>query len=144
MSGTNVFLLMSVPGSKGVSDDRQAREKAFDKANSIASGYGSPCDKFEIPTLKVVSVKNSKCCAESLQCQASGPSMLTSLTTAQGTLDALMVLSDELDKFDKHADVALRRITRAWSSEISDDSFAATPDQLKVEMGVGEGNHNSI
>lgn len=107
---TNVFMLMSVPGDKNVSDAKAACDAAFGKANSIASSFGSPCEKFEIPKLKV------------------------------GTLDALMLLSDELDKFDKHADIALRRIVRAWGADLSEDSSEQlSADQLKVEMsGVGE------
>ena len=52
-----------------------------------------------------------------------------------------MLLSDELDKFDKHADIALRRIVRAWGADLSEDSSEQlSADQLKVEMsGVGEG-----
>jgi len=49
-----------------------------------------------------------------------------------------MLLSDEIDKFDKHADIALRRVTRAWSSDMNDDNFTATPDMLKVEMSGGD------
>jgi len=51
-----------------------------------------------------------------------------------------MLLSDELDKFDKHADVALRRVVRAWGADLSEDGEQLSADQLKVEMsGVGEG-----
>lgn len=81
---------------------------SFNKATDIANQNASPCAKFDFPQLKV------------------------------GTLDALMLLSDEIDKFDKHADVALRRVTRAWSSDMSDDNFTATNDMLKVEMGGGD------
>ena len=51
---TNVFMLMSVPGDKNVSDAKAACDAAYGKANSIASSFGSPCEKFEIPKLKVV------------------------------------------------------------------------------------------
>ena len=51
---SNVFMLMSVPGDRNSSDAKAGKAQSFAKANSIASSYGSPCDKFEIPTLKVV------------------------------------------------------------------------------------------
>merc|ERR1711998_459186 len=52
-----------------------------------------------------------------------------------GTLDALMVLSDEVAKFDTHADMALRKVVRAWEGDISDETEKTRLSDLKVDMG---------
>merc|ERR1712023_196131 len=78
---------------------------AYNNCKAVASQYGSPCHKFDFETLKV------------------------------GTLDALMLLSDELDKYDKHADMTLRRIMRAWTNEVVDDNETNLASALKVDIG---------
>ena len=50
-----------------------------------------------------------------------------------------MLMSDELDKFDKHADNAMRRIVRAWQNDLSDDGTPLATSLLKVETNSGQG-----
>jgi V-type H+-transporting ATPase subunit C len=102
-----------VPGAKGKSGSEAAgKQAAFEKASSVSNSFGSTCKKFDFPNLKV------------------------------GTLDTLMLLSDELDKYDKHADIAIRRIVRSWTNDVSGDGSVGeeetTVDQLKVDMGGGD------
>lgn len=109
----HMFWMAAVPGeTKGTSDERQLKpgqRAALDKANGTCQGYGSPCSDFDIPAgMKV------------------------------GTLDALMLMSDELDKFDKHADNAMRRIVRAWQNDLSDDGTPLATSLLKVETNSGQ------
>lgn len=105
-----MYWLISLPGdkqhgSKSPEAIRAGREATFRKASMITQGFGSPCFKFDFETLKV------------------------------GTLDALMLLSDELDKYDKHADMTLRRIMRAWTNEVVDDNETNLASALKVDIG---------
>lgn len=105
-----MYWLISLPGdkqhgSKSPEAIRAGREATFRKASMITQGFGSPCFKFDFDTLKV------------------------------GTLDALMLLSDELDKYDKHADMTLRRIMRAWTNEVVDDNETNLASALKVDIG---------
>lgn len=85
-------------------------EDSFRKAGNIANAHGSPCNAFDVPQLKV------------------------------GTLDALMLLSDELDKYDKHADAAVRRIVRAWTGDVADENeeTADVLRRLTVPLGDSE------
>lgn len=105
---TNVYWLVSVPGGNSSQD----KMGAYNNCKAVASQYGSPCHKFDFPTLKV------------------------------GTLDALMLLSDELDKFDKHADVAIRRIVRSWQSDVQDED--ACMDDIMRELKVDSSNNSQV
>jgi len=82
----------------------------FRNTAQIAQSFGSNCYKLEIPQLKV------------------------------GTLDALMYLAEEVAKFDTHTDMALRRIVRAWTSDVSDD---ANPNKLSELVVPGDGGGDS-
>jgi V-type H+-transporting ATPase subunit C len=84
-------------------------EAVYSETKSLTASFGSPCFKFDIPKLKV------------------------------GTLDALMVLSDEIAKFDQHADVALRRVVRAWENDVTDDTDVTKASDLGVDMGGDRG-----
>jgi len=112
-NATTMFWLMSAPGEKGMTNEHAAKQAAFDKGKNTCAGYGSGCSKMDFPNLKV------------------------------GTLDSLMLMSDELDKFDKHADIALRRIVRAWCQDVSTEEEDTNANQLKVpdfgDVGALEG-----
>merc|ERR1712159_597768 len=78
-------------------------------AGSTCQSFGSPCSKFDFPVLKV------------------------------GTLDTLMQLSDELDKFDKYAENAIKRIARSWQNDVGTDEDPTSLSQLKVpDFGTGD------
>jgi len=84
------------------------------QTKNVTQGFGSPCFKFDIPKLKV------------------------------GTLDALMILSDEIAKYDQHADVALRRIVRAYSTDVCDEFTPADLSKLKVEVGMHGSDRSQV
>lgn len=84
------------------------KKAVFDKTTALTASFGSPCFKLDIPKLKV------------------------------GTLDSLMVLSDEIAKFDTYADMAFSRIVRAWDNDIA-DSESGTAADLKIDMGSHSG-----
>jgi len=59
-------------------------------------------------------------------------------TLKVGTLDALMLLSDELDKYDKHADMTIRRIVRSWVNDVGDENDKTSPTDLTTDLGSGD------
>lgn len=102
------YWLISVPGDKNSNPGRESQRKSFDATKVITNRHNSPASQFQIPAdLKV------------------------------GTLDALMLLSDELDKYDKHADNVLKRIVRSFSNDVSEGDLNAASN-LKVDAGSGD------
>lgn len=82
---------------------RGKKAEQFEKASRLVSSFGGTAHKMEMPPMKV------------------------------GTLDALMLLVDELEKLDKQCDLALRRIARAWEGDVSDEKNPTKLSDLKVE-----------
>ena len=51
-----------------------------------------------------------------------------------------MLLSDELDKYDKHADMTIRRIVRSWVNDVGDENDQTSVNDLTTDLGSGDSN----
>jgi len=92
------------------------KNAAWSNVNKVVSSFGATCHKIEIPNLKV------------------------------GTLDALMLLVDELEKMDAQVHNVLKRIARSYECDVSDESHECKLSDLKVPLPsrAGSGSQSEV